>query len=185
MSANCWVITGATLRYMLLLCIQSRLLHLGLPSYNRHMSCTTKFLLKRSTGLETSVGCLVSSSHRPCAPGVWHFSRPGSRRSPSFSSQPSPSCGTCGSGKSPIHCGMVKAERQKGCLSPGNWQQQPCHPFWGWPWKNSHGLYHLHHCWACHLRLVDFLEVSPRHTFLWLCRAKEDTKACFRHFPHP
>ena len=32
---------------------------------------------------------------------------------------------------------------------------------------------------------VDFLEMSPRHTFLWLCKAKDDTKAYFRHFPHP
>ena len=33
--------------------------------------------------------------------------------------------------------------------------------------------------------LVDFWEESLRHTFLWLCKAEEDTKACFRHFPHP
>ena len=31
---------------------------------------------------------------------------------------------------------------------------------------------------------VDFLEASPRHTFLWLCRAEEDTKVCFKHFLH-
>ena len=29
---------------------------------------------------------------------------------------------------------------------------------------------------------VDFLETSPRHTFLWLCKVEDDTKACFRHF---
>ena len=23
------------------------------------------------------------------------------------------------------------------------------------------------------------------NTFLWLCRAEDDMKACFRHFPHP
>ena len=121
-----------------------------LPSYNRHMSCATKFLLKRSTGLEMSVGCLVSGSHCPCALGVWCFSGPGSCHSPSSSSRLSPSCGTCGSGKSLIHCGVVKAERQKGHSSPGNWWWQPCCPFWGWPWRNPHGCYRLHHCWACH-----------------------------------
>ena len=33
--------------------------------------------------------------------------------------------------------------------------------------------------------VVDFLVMNPMHTFLWLCRVKDDTKACFRHFPHP
>ena len=108
-------------------------------------------LLKRSTGLETSAGCLASGGHHPCAPCVRCFSRPGSCHLPSFSSRPSPSCGTCGGGRSPTHCGMVRTERQKGCSSPGNWQWQPCHPFWGWPWRNPHSHYHLHHCWACHL----------------------------------
>ena len=32
---------------------------------------------------------------------------------------------------------------------------------------------------------VDFLGMSPMHTFLWLCRAEDDMKVCFRHFPHP
>ena len=32
---------------------------------------------------------------------------------------------------------------------------------------------------------TDFLETSLRHTFLWLCEAEDDTKAYFRHFPHP
>ena len=32
---------------------------------------------------------------------------------------------------------------------------------------------------------VDFFGMSLMHTFLWLCRAEDDTKACFRHFPHP
>ena len=86
-----------------------------------HNTCATKFLLKRSVGLETSVGCLVSGSHCPCAPGVQHFAGLGSHCSPSFSSRLSPSCGTCGGGKSPIHCSVMKAERQKECSSPGNW----------------------------------------------------------------
>ena len=32
---------------------------------------------------------------------------------------------------------------------------------------------------------ADFLVMNPMHTFLWLSRAEDDTKACFRHFPHP
>ena len=110
-------------------------------------------LLKRSMGLETLAGCLATGSHHPCTPCVRHFSGPGSHHSPSFSSQPSPSCGTCGSGRSPVFCSMVMVERQKGHSSPGNWQWQPCHPFWGWPWRSPHGCYRLCHCWACHPRL--------------------------------
>ena len=99
-------------------------------------------LLKRSMGLEILVGCLASSSHCLCAPCVRRFSGPDSHHSPSFSSCPSPSCGTCG--------GVVRAERQKGHSNSGNWQQQPCHPSLGWPWRNPHGCYCLRHCWACH-----------------------------------
>ena len=32
---------------------------------------------------------------------------------------------------------------------------------------------------------ADFLVTNLMHTFLWLCRVEDDTKACFRHFPHP
>ena len=32
---------------------------------------------------------------------------------------------------------------------------------------------------------ADFLVMNPMHTFLWLCRVEDDTKACFRHFLHP
>ena len=107
-------------------------------------------LLKRSTGLETLAGCLASGGHHLCGSCVRHFSGPGSCHSPSFSSRPSPSCGTCGGGRSPTCCSVVRAERQKGHSSPGNWRQQPCHPFSGWPWRNPCGHYHLRHCWACH-----------------------------------
>ena len=100
--------------------------------------------------LEMTVGCLASGGHRPCMPGVQCFSRLGSHHSPSFSSWLSPSCGTSGGGRSPVHCSMVMAERH---LSPGNWQRQPCHPFWGWPWRSPCSRYHLHHCWACCPRL--------------------------------
>ena len=70
-----------------------------------------------------------------------------------FSSHLSPSCGTCGSRRSPACCGMVMVRKQEGHSSPGNWQQEPCHPFLGWPWKSPHGCYHLCHCWTCCLRL--------------------------------
>ena len=110
-------------------------------------------LLKRSMGLETSAGCLASSTHHPCAPCVWRFSRPGSHHLPSFSSRPSPSCGTCGSRRSPICCSVVMVEKQEGHLSPGNQWQELCPPFWGWPWKSPQSCYHLCHCWACHPRL--------------------------------
>ena len=30
-----------------------------------------------------------------------------------------------------------------------------------------------------------FLAMNPMHTFLWLCKAEDETKACFRHFPQP
>ena len=99
------------------------------------------------------VGCLFSGGPHPCAPCVRCFSKQGSHCLPSFASHPSPSCGTCDGGRSPIHCSMVKAERLKGRLSPGSWQRPPCHPFWGWPWRNPHGRYRLCHCLACHLGL--------------------------------
>ena len=153
MFSNCQVITGATLHYIFIICIQNHLLCFRLLSYNKHMAVQPSFLLKRSMDLKTSVGCPASGSHCPCTPCVQHFSGPGSHRLSSFSSRPKPSCGTCCCGRSPICCGMVMAERQKGHLSPGNWWQQPCCPFWGWPWRSPHSHYCLCHCWACHLRL--------------------------------
>ena len=33
--------------------------------------------------------------------------------------------------------------------------------------------------------VVGFLVMNLMHIFLWLCRVEDDTKACFRHFPHP
>ena len=134
---------------MFVLCIQNCLLHLRLPSYNRHMSCATRFLLKKNMGLQMSVGCLFSGGPHPCMPCVWCSCGPGSRLLPSFASHPSPSCGTCDGWKSPFCCGVVKAERPKGCLSPGSWRWLPCGPFWGWPWKNPHSCCHLCHCLAC------------------------------------
>ena len=110
-------------------------------------------LLKRSRGLETSTGCLASGSHCPCTPCGWSSSWLGSHLLSSFSSCPSPFCGTCGSGRSPFHCGVMMVGKQEWCLSPGNQRWEPCHPFWGWPWKSLHGCYHLHCCWACHPRL--------------------------------
>ena len=121
----CWTITGATLRCIFILCIQNHLLCFGLPSYNRHMSCVTKFLLKRCW-VETSVWCLASGA--PCG---WSSSQPGSHLLSSFPSHPSPSCGTCGGRRSPVHCAVVMVGKQEGCLSPGNQWQEPCCPFWG------------------------------------------------------
>ena len=96
-----------------------------------------------------SAGCLFSGSPHPCTPCVWCSSGSGSCLLPSFASHPSPSCGTCDGGKSPVHCSMVKAERLKGCSSPGSWWWPPCHPFWGWPWKKPCSRCCLRHCLAC------------------------------------
>ena len=144
----CQMITGATLCWIFILCIQNHLLHFGLPSHNRHTSCATKSFIEKMQGLETSAGCLASGV--PCG---WSSSQPGSHLSSSFSSHLSPSCGTCGGGISPVCCGVVMVGKQEGCLNPGNQQEEPCHPFWGWPWKSLCSCYHLCHCWACCLRL--------------------------------
>ena len=105
-------------------------------------------LLLKRCGVETSAWCLASGV--PCG---WSSFQLGLHLSSSFSSHPSPSCGTCGGGRSPIRCSEMMAGRLEGHSSPGNWQQEPCCPFWGWPWKSLHGCYRLHHCWACRLRL--------------------------------
>ena len=141
-----------------------------------------------------SVGCLLSGGPHPCEPCVRCLFGPGSHHPPFSASHWNPFCGTCGGGMSPIHCGMVKAERLKGHLSPGSWQWPPCCPFWGWPWKKPDS-----HCHLCHSQPLSplpllglqsgtpaaFLEANLRHTFLWVCSAKEETNACFRHCPHP
>ena len=143
----CQTITGTTLCCIFILCIQNRLLHFGLPSDHRHTSCVTKSFIEKMRCLKTSAGCLASGT--PCG---WSSSWPGSCLSSSFSSRLSP-CGTCGGGRSPVCCGVVIVGKQEGHSSPGNQWQQPCHPFWGWPWKSLRSCYCLHHCWACHLRL--------------------------------
>ena len=124
------------------------------------------------------MGCLFSSGPHPCAPCVWHFSGPGSCHSPSFAFCLSPSCGTCGGRRSPTHYSMAMAERQKGCSSPGNWRWQPCLGGTLWP------LSPLPLLGLLSGTPVAFSEMSPRHTFLWVCRAEEEMKACFRHLPH-
>ena len=50
MFANCWAITGATLCYMFVLCVQNHLLHFRLLSYNRHMGCATKSFIEKKHG---------------------------------------------------------------------------------------------------------------------------------------
>ena len=84
----------------------------------------------------------------PCG---WSSSWLGSHPSSSSSRlSPLSSCRTCGGGRSLVHYGVVMVGKQEGHWSLGNHQQEPCHPFWGWPWKNLHGCYHpLCHCWAC------------------------------------
>ena len=124
MFAICQTITGATLCCIFILCIQNHLLHFGLPSHNRHTSCVTKSFIEKMWALNTLAGCLASGM--PCG---WSSSWLGSHLSSSFSSHPSPSCGTCGGGRSPVCCSRVMVEKQEGCLSPGNQQQEPCHPF--------------------------------------------------------
>ena len=60
--ANCRVFTGTTLHYIVVPCVQSCLLCLKLLSYNRHMSCVTKLLLKRSQACKCRQGaCLVAT----------------------------------------------------------------------------------------------------------------------------
>ena len=114
MFAICRTITGATLHCIFILSIQNHLLHFGLPSHNRHMSCVTKSFIEKMQGLKTSAGCLASGA--PCG---WSSFWPGSHLLSSFSSHPSP-CGACGSRRSPICCGVVKVGKQEGCSSPGN-----------------------------------------------------------------
>ena len=129
-------------------------------------------------------GCLFSSNPHPCEPCAWCFSRPGSHRPPFSASHRNPSCGTCGGERSPVHCGVVKAERPKGtrALGVGGSHfailfgvalEEPPRPLsppplLGLPSRTP----------------VAFLEVNLRHTFLWVCSIKEEMNACFRHCPH-
>ena len=142
--------TSTTLHYIFVLCVQNCLLHLKLLSYNRHVGCVTKFLLERIVGLWMSPGCLFSSSPHPCESCVQCFSRLGLHHPPISTSCQNPSCGTCDGGMSNVCCGMAKAERPKGCSSPGSWQRPPCCPFWGWTWKNLPSCCCLCHCLVCH-----------------------------------
>ena len=176
----CWTITSTTLHCIFILCIQNRLLRFGLPSHNRHMSCATKSFVEKMLGLKTSAGCLASGV--PCG---WSSSWLGLHLSSSFSSRPSHSCGTCGGRTYPVHCGMVMIGKQEG-LKPWESVVGALPSFLGVALEEPPQL-------LSPLPLLglpsetpaDFREACLRHTFLWLCKAKEDTKACFRHFPHP
>ena len=99
-------------------------------NYNRHVGSVSKFLLESTTGLWTLVGCLLSSKPRPCEScALCSFGR-GLHRllSSIFPHHPS---WACGGEKPPVHCGVVKSERLRGCLSPGSWWQSlPCRPSW-------------------------------------------------------
>ena len=108
------------------------------------------FLLECMTGLWMLVGYLLSGDPCLCELCARHSSRPGSHRLPSSAFPCHPSW-TCGGERSPVHCGVVKSERLRGCLSPGSWWWPPCHPSWGWLWKNPRGHCCLCHSWVCHL----------------------------------
>ena len=82
-----------------------------------------------------SAGCLLSGGPRPCEPCAQRSSGPGSHQLP-FSAFPCHPSWTCGGERSPVCCGVVKSERPRGHSSPGSWQWPPCHPSWGWLWKN-------------------------------------------------
>ena len=129
----------------------------------------------------------AGGSHHPCVPCGWSSSQQGSSPSSFHLRSPSSPCGTCGGGMSLIHCGTVMSVRQEGCWSPGSLQWETLPSFLGValvepPWLP---LPPLPLSGLPPEAPVDFLGMSPMHTFLWLCRAEDDTKACFRHFPHP
>ena len=114
------------------------------------MTSVTKFLLECTTGLWMLARCLLSSGPCPCKPCAQHSSGPGSCQLP-FSAFPHHPSWTCGGERSPVCCGVAKSERPRGHSSPGSWQWSPCHPSWGWLWKNPHGCCCLCHSWVCHL----------------------------------
>ena len=130
-----------------------------------------------------------SSSHCPYMPCGWSSSWQGLHPYSSFSSfclrSPLSPCGTCGGRTSLVHCGVVMSARQ-GVLEPWESVAEALPSFLGValvepPWLPSPPL---------PLGLppeppVDFMGMSLMHTFLWLCKAEDDRKACFRHFPHP
>ena len=95
-------------------------------------------------------GYLLSSSPYLCELCAQCSSGLGSHWLP-FSAFPCHPSWTCGGQRSPIHCSVVKSERPRGCSSPGSCQWLPCHPSWGWLWKNPCGCCCLCHSWVCHL----------------------------------
>ena len=143
-------------------------------NYNRHMSSATNLLLTKY-----KIYAWKHWQHRGAESGCW----PSSSHGPSCFS----SCHqipSCGGGTSLIHCGRGTTVKGKGIgalqvcggslavLLGGSLAQTPtaaiAPPLLGLPPEP----------------LVDFLGMSLMHTFLWLCRAEEDTKTCFRHFLH-
>ena len=116
-------------------------------------------LTNNLTWAEERSAVALANYNCPYVPCGWSSSQLGSRPSSSSSSSsshlsPLSSCGTCGGRRSLVLCDVVMVGKQEGHWSPGNQQQEPCHPFWRWPWKNLCGCYCLlHRCWACHLSL--------------------------------
>ena len=74
-------------------------------------------------------GCRPNDSRHPCTPcgwsSAWWALLPSS--SCHLMSPLSP-CGTCGGGKSLIHCGVASSVMQAGCWTPGSLRQEPWSP---------------------------------------------------------
>ena len=175
-----WMITSTTIHFIFILCIQNCLLCFGLPSYNRHMSCVTESFIEKYVGFE-DISRVSGWQHAlwlelfparlasfiffffPSKSFLWdlwwwdisHLLRCGDGWEAGGALEPWESV----VGALPSFLGMALEEPLQ-LLSPLS--------LLGLPSKTP----------------VDFREVSPRHTFLRLCKAKEDTKACFRHFSH-
>ena len=135
--------------------------------------------------------CWPNDGHCPCTPCGWSSTWWGSHPSSSFSSchltSPLSPCGTCGGGMScPLQFGIV------------------CEAGWALePWESVLGALESFFLGVALVELpwllsppppllgllsepaVGFLAMNLMPTFLWLCRAEDDTKACFKHFPHP
>ena len=125
------------------------------------------------------VGCLLSDNPCPCEPCVQHSSGLGSCWLP-FSAFPHYPSWTCGGESSPVCCGVVKSER----LEPWELAVAPLPSFLGVAFEEPLWLLLPPPLLGLPSRTpVVFLEGNPRHTFLWVCSAEEETNACFRHRP--
>ena len=95
------------------------------------MSSVTKFLLESTADLWMSAWYLLSGDPRPCGPCAQRSSGLGSHHLPFYAFRWHPSCGTCGGGKSPVHCGVGRTGMPGWRSSPGSWWWPLCHSFYG------------------------------------------------------